>query len=57
MQGGIVWKLTDILNGMMAFPTLIAVLFLSPVVFKLTREYFAEEENMIPPAPVPASDK
>ena len=57
MQGGIVWKLADILNGMMAFPNLIAVLFLSPVVFKLTREYFAEEENMIPPAPVPASDK
>lgn len=57
MQGGIVWKLADILNGMMAFPNLIAVLFLSPVVFKLTREYFAEEDNMIPPAPVPASDK
>ena len=57
MQGGIVWKLADILNGMMAFPNLIAVLFLSPVVFKLTREYFAEEENMIPPAPVPALDK
>ena len=43
MEGGIVWKLADILNGMMAFPNLIAVLFLSPVVFKLTREYFAEE--------------
>ena len=42
MEGGIVWKLADILNGMMAFPNLIAVLFLSPVVFKLTREYFAE---------------
>ena len=43
MEGGIVWKLADILNGMMAFPNLIAVLFLSPVVFKLTREYFAED--------------
>ena len=43
MEGGIVWKLADILNGMMAFPNLIAVLFLSPVVFKLTRDYFAEE--------------
>lgn len=43
MQGGIVWKLADILNGMMAFPNLIALLFLSPVVFALTREYFAEE--------------
>jgi len=28
---------------MMAFPNLIALLFLSPVVFALTREYFAEE--------------
>jgi AGCS family alanine or glycine:cation symporter len=28
---------------MMAFPNLIAVLCLSPVVFKLTRDYFAEE--------------
>ena len=43
MQGGIVWKLADILNGMMAFPNLIALLFLSPVVFALTREYFAED--------------
>jgi AGCS family alanine or glycine:cation symporter len=43
MQGGIVWKLADILNGMMAFPNLIALLFLSPVVFALTREYFADE--------------
>ena len=43
MQGGIVWKLAYILNGMMAFPNLIALLFLSPVVFALTREYFAEE--------------
>ena len=45
MEGGIVWKLADILNGMMAFPNLIALLFLSPVVFTLTKEYFAEEEN------------
>jgi Na+/alanine symporter len=27
MEGGIVWKLADILNGMMAFPNLIALLF------------------------------
>ena len=45
MEGGIVWKLADILNGMMAFPNLIALLFLSPVVFTLTKEYFAEEED------------
>jgi AGCS family alanine or glycine:cation symporter len=45
MEGGIVWKLADILNGMMAFPNLIALLFLSPVVFALTKEYFAEGEG------------
>ena len=45
MEGGIVWKLADILNGMMAFPNLIALLFLSPVVFALTKEYFADEED------------
>ncbi len=32
----IVWDLADILNGLMAIPNLIALLVLSPVVFKLT---------------------
>jgi AGCS family alanine or glycine:cation symporter len=40
----LVWKMTDALNGLMAIPNLIALLLLSPVVFKLTREYF-EKEN------------
>ena len=39
-----VWKLSDALNGLMAIPNLIALIFLSPVVFKLTRSYFAEPE-------------
>ena len=30
----------DTANGLMAFPNLIALLALSPVVFKLTRDYF-----------------
>lgn len=34
-----IWLVADILNGMMAFPNLIAVALLSPVVFKLTRDY------------------
>ena len=38
----LVWDISDTLNGLMAIPNLIAVLLLSPVVFKLTREYFAE---------------
>ncbi|MBT4212719.1 MAG: sodium:alanine symporter family protein [Porticoccaceae bacterium] len=40
----LVWKMTDALNGLMAIPNLIALLLLSPIVFKLTREYF-EKEN------------
>ena len=40
----LVWKMTDALNGLMAIPNLIALLLLSPMVFKLTREYF-EKEN------------
>ncbi|GMQ96701.1 MAG: sodium:alanine symporter family protein [Gammaproteobacteria bacterium] len=35
----IVWDLADILNGLMALPNLIALLVLSPVVFKLTKAH------------------
>lgn len=34
------WLIADTLNAMMAIPNLIALLLLSPVVFKLTRDYF-----------------
>lgn len=39
----IAWLVSDILNALMAIPNLIALLVLSPVVFRLTREYFEEE--------------
>lgn len=38
----LVWKISDALNGLMAFPNLIALVLLAPVVFKLTREYHTE---------------
>jgi AGCS family alanine or glycine:cation symporter len=38
------WLLADTLNAMMALPNLIALLLLSPVVFKLTRDYFANRD-------------
>jgi AGCS family alanine or glycine:cation symporter len=41
----LVWKMSDVLNGMMAIPNLIALVFLAPVVFRLSKEYFAEEEQ------------
>ena len=34
------WAIADTLNGLMAIPNLIAVALLSPVVIKLTKEYF-----------------
>jgi len=37
---GIIWLIADTLNAMMAIPNLIALLVLSPMVFKLTKEYW-----------------
>jgi AGCS family alanine or glycine:cation symporter len=39
-----VWLVSDTLNAMMAIPNLIALLLLSPVVFKLTKDYLAGKE-------------
>ena len=36
-----IWLLADTLNAMMALPNLIALVILSPVVVRLTREYYA----------------
>jgi len=38
---GLLWNIADTLNGLMAIPNLIALALLSPVVFKLTKEFFA----------------
>lgn len=40
-----VWTIADIFNGLMAFPNLIALAALSPVVFKETKKYFAKIGN------------
>ena len=39
MELELVWNIADTLNGLMAIPNLIALLALSPVVIKLTKEY------------------
>ena len=39
-----VWNLSDTLNGMMAIPNLIGLLLLAPMVFKVTRDYFAKQD-------------
>ncbi len=36
-----VWNIADILNALMAFPNLIALIALSPTVYHLTKEFFA----------------
>lgn len=35
-----VWTFSDMMNGLMIVPNLIALLVLSPVIFRITREYF-----------------
>ena len=37
------WLAADVMNGLMAIPNLIALLLLSPVIFRVTREYFGRE--------------
>lgn len=44
---GIVWLIADTLNAFMAIPNLIALLLLSPVVFRLSRDYFARPHPSI----------
>jgi alanine or glycine:cation symporter, AGCS family len=40
-----IWLVADTLNALMAIPNLVALLLLSPVVFRMTREYFADPIN------------
>jgi len=37
---GIAWSVADTLNGLMAVPNLVAILLLSPIVIKATKEFF-----------------
>ena len=50
-----IWLLADTMNALMAIPNLIALGLLSPVVFKLTKEYFAS--NGAAPACMTTDDK
>jgi AGCS family alanine or glycine:cation symporter len=44
-QLNFIWLLADTLNALMALPNLTALILLSPLVFKLTRDYFAGEKS------------
>ena len=39
MTSSLAWDISDTFNGLMMVPNLIAVLLLSPLVFKITRNY------------------
>lgn len=39
-----IWVLADIVNGLMAFPNLIALLALSPIIVSETKKYFAKQK-------------
>lgn len=39
----VIWALADTLNGLMAIPNLIGLLLLSPVVVRLTKNYFGKD--------------
>ena len=45
---GIAWLLADTLNALMAIPNLIALLLLSPVIFRLTLSWFSSEAENKP---------
>ena len=40
-----VWGIADIMNGLMAFPNLVALLLLSPVVARVSRDYFSKKDS------------
>lgn len=39
----LIWTIADIVNGLMALPNLIALLALSPIIIKETRQYFSKK--------------
>jgi len=39
----IIWLLADVFNGLMAIPNLVALLALSPVIFRLTQAHFSKQ--------------
>ena len=51
----IVWTFSDITNGLMAFPNLIALLLLSPIIAKETKKYLAKARGTVTPATEPGS--
>jgi AGCS family alanine or glycine:cation symporter len=45
LRTGVIWKLAEVINGLMAIPNLIALVILCPEVVKLTRSYRKPREK------------
>ena len=43
-----VFNMADAAMGLMASVNLVAIVLLSPIVFKLTRDYFAQKQTGVP---------
>jgi len=43
----LVWTIADIFNGLMAFPNLVGLLGLTPVIVKITKDYFSRDDNLV----------
>lgn len=48
VQVSLVWTISDIFNALMAWPNLIGLLFLSGVIVRSTKEYFADSGRVQP---------
>lgn len=48
IQVSVVWTISDIFNALMAWPNLVGLLFLSGVIVRTTKEYFADPERVKP---------
>lgn len=58
VQLELVWLVADTLNALMAIPNLVALLLLSPVVFSVTRAYFANPIDGVSAEPIsPGGDE
>ncbi len=48
VQVSLVWTISDIFNALMAWPNLIGLVFLSGVIVRTTKEYFADPDRIQP---------
>ncbi|MDD2389614.1 MAG: sodium:alanine symporter family protein [Desulfobacterales bacterium] len=48
VQLDLVWTISDIGNALMAWPNLIGLIVLSPVVLRMTKEYFSDPQRIYP---------